>query len=185
MHNNRDLACKRLNGLLKKLRRDPDLLQAYDNGIRRYITDKHAEVMPTNECQETAHRLYYLPHHAVIREDSLSTKLRIVFDASSHQQRQDSLNAHLETGPNLMDEMLQVLLRFRIYKVAMTADIEKAFLQIAIRAQDRDALRFLWFHETPRTAGDLPPIEEWRTTRVPFGVTSSPFLLTATLQLFS
>ena len=75
-----------------------------------------------------------------------------------------------------------ILLRLRKHKVALVADIEKAFLQISVADRDRDALRFLWIDD-PMKAD--PEIVTLRFARVPFGVTSSPFLLNATLQYHS
>ncbi|XP_064470244.1 uncharacterized protein LOC135384997 [Ornithodoros turicata] len=123
-----------------------------------------------------------MPHHAVIRESSSTTKLRVVFDASSHESDARSLNDNLESGPNLNSDLVALLLNFRKYRVALVADIEKAFLQISINDNDRDALRFLWLQETPTPGHPLPDTVTFRMTRVPFRTTSSPFLLAATLQ---
>ncbi|XP_070390992.1 uncharacterized protein [Dermacentor albipictus] len=90
-----------------------------------------------------------MPHREVIREESLTTKLRVVFDASSHAQGFPSRNDCLDKGVNLNPELLQVLLRFRRFPVAINSGIEKAFLQIEIQETDRDAFRFLWFHVIP------------------------------------
>lgn len=126
-------------------------------------------------------RVYYMPHQAVIRESSMSTRLRVVFDASSHDKYSKSLNDNLESGPNMTADLVGLLLRFRGHRITLVADIEKAFLQIQIRESDRDALRFLWLGTAPDDGG-LPLIETWRMTRVPFGTTSSPFLLAATVR---
>ncbi|XP_064471798.1 uncharacterized protein LOC135386020 [Ornithodoros turicata] len=123
-----------------------------------------------------------MPHHAVIRRDRETTKVRIVFDASSKAHGSLSLNEALHAGPNLNPDVLQLLLRFRSYHVALTADIEKAFLQIVLDSADRDCLQFLWYATTPRAGEPLPPVEIWRMTRVPFGAKSSPFLLAATIR---
>lgn len=93
-----------------------------------------------------------------------------------------SLNSVLDKGPKLDTDLVQLLLTFRSSPVILTADIHKAFLQIGIRAQDRDALRFLWIEHLQPEDGLPPPIVEWRMTRVPFGASSSPFLLAATLR---
>ncbi|XP_064475627.1 uncharacterized protein LOC135389519 [Ornithodoros turicata] len=123
-----------------------------------------------------------MPHHAVIRRDRETTKVRIVFDASSKSPGCISLNEALHAGPNLNPDVLQLLLQFRTYEVALTADVEKAFLQIQLDPSDRDCLRFLWYAEPPKTGEPLPPVETWRMTRVPFGAKSSPFLLAATIR---
>ncbi|XP_064481597.1 uncharacterized protein LOC135394669 [Ornithodoros turicata] len=109
--------------------------------------------------------------------------MRIVFDASSHSDKDTSLNDHLENGPKVQPDLLDILLRFRTHPIGIAADIEKAFLQISVHEEDRDALRFLWFEEVPsRMDSQGARMVEWRMTYVPFGTTASPFLLTATLH---
>lgn len=121
---------------------------------------------------------HYLPHHPVIREDRQTTKLRVVFDASAKSQG-PSLNECLYKGPQLTPLLYDILLRFRSYPIALSADIEKAFFQISIAQQERDYLRFLWFDDiTSKT----PSIVKYRFTRVPFGLNSSPFVLNGTLK---
>lgn len=181
LQDNRVMAHKRLEGLLKRLSRNEQLLDEYDRSIRNYMTAGHAEKVPERALQADTQRVYYMPHQAVVRSCSSTTRLRIVFDASSHRPGCSPLNEHLEKGPKLNADLVGILVRFRLFQVAITADIEKAFLQIGVRTEDRDALRFLWF-ETKPTSGAAANIEEWRMTRVPFGTTSSPFLLTATLM---
>ncbi|XP_037518120.1 uncharacterized protein LOC119394892 [Rhipicephalus sanguineus] len=174
------VARNRLQSLVRRLSTKKGLLERYDHAIRQYADSGHAEVVSKRKPNEE--RTYYMPHREVIREDSLTTKLRVVFDASSHARDQKSLNDCLQTGPNLNPQLLQVLMRFRWYKVPMTADIEKAFLQVGVRPQDRDLFRFLWFAEKPTLPFREDDIQVWRMTRVPFGSTSSSFMLTATIQ---
>ncbi|XP_064469671.1 uncharacterized protein LOC135384400 [Ornithodoros turicata] len=149
--------------------------------MRNYLIQGYAEVVSGDECTSAEH-VYYMPHQAVFREDSATTKLRVVFDASSHAPDTASLNECLEKCPKLNAELLPLLLQFRTERIAIAPDIAKAFLQVLVREEDRDALRFLWFQETPPVDGPLPEIQIWRMTRVPFGTTSSPFLLSATIQ---
>ncbi|XP_064464472.1 uncharacterized protein LOC135375756 [Ornithodoros turicata] len=177
---NKKLAVQRLDSTIKRLRRDQTLLEEYDSTIRQYLRLQHAERVLQPEL--VAGPLYYMPHHAVIRRDRETTKVRIVFDASSKAHGSLSLNEALHAGPNLNPDVLQLLLRFRSYHVALTADIEKAFLQIVLDSANRDCLRFLWYATTPRAGEPLPPVEIWRMTRVPFGAKSSPFLLAATIR---
>ncbi|XP_035206868.1 uncharacterized protein LOC118181786 [Stegodyphus dumicola] len=101
--------------------------------------------------------------------------MRIVFDASSsHNFKHLSLNDCLWSGPNLNSNIFDILVNFRLNKVAFTSDIEKAFLQILLAEKDSDVVRFLW--------EENGKIQVYRFNRVLFGVTSSPFLLTATLK---
>ena len=87
-------------------------------------------------------RVHYIPHHAVVREDKQTTKLRIVYDASARNGG-PSLNDCLDTGPTFGQNILDILLRFHLYRVAVTANIKKAFLMVSVAEEDRDALRFL------------------------------------------
>ncbi|XP_064482999.1 uncharacterized protein LOC135395840 [Ornithodoros turicata] len=109
--------------------------------------------------------------------------MRVVFDASSHSGSCTSLNDPIEKGPKVQPDLLDVLIRFRMHSIEITADIEKAFLQISVDERDRDALRFLWFDNVPQRKNLTlsTNIVEWRMQRVPFGTSATPFLLAATL----
>ena len=119
----------------------------------------------------------YLPHREVIREDKSSTKLRVVFDASAKSNGNVSLNEALYKGPSLNPELFDLLLKFRINLIAITADIEKAYLQINVDEEHRDFLRFLWYKDV---FADVPEIVKYRFCRVIFGATCSQFLLNGT-----
>ncbi|XP_037518337.1 uncharacterized protein LOC119395121 [Rhipicephalus sanguineus] len=177
---NRSVAETRLKRQLQRFEHHPEVLKEYHATISEYFKEGHAErVVPSAPLGQT---VYYLPHHAVVRREAVTTKVRVVFDASSHEDGEPSLNDMLDKGIKLGPELLQLLLQFRSSKFVLTADIRKAFLQIWIRSEDRDALRFLWIDQLPTHEHPVPTIIEWRMTRVPFGASSSPFLLSATLQ---
>lgn len=89
------------------------------------------------------------------------------------------MNECLYKGPKFQQLILDLLIRFRAYKVALIADVEKAFLMIAIDEKDRDVLRFLWIDDVTK---EEPKIRAYRFTRVVFGVSASPFLLNATVK---
>ncbi len=116
-------------------------------------------------------KVHYLPHRPVIREDKTTTKIRAVFDASC-KVNGPSRNECLYSGPNLLD----ILIRFRLNTIAIMADIKQAFLNVAISPEHRDYLHFLWY--------DLDSEETivYKFSRVVFGLTSSPFLLNATIK---
>lgn len=173
---NYQLAARRLQGLLRRLRQNPATLQEYDKIIQDQV--KKGIVQIVEPCgHKGGQKLHYLPHHAVVRQDKETTKVRIVYDASA-QSTGPSLNDCLYMGPKFNQRILDTLLRFRLYKIPLTADIEKAFL-ISIAKQDRDVLRFLWFDNVLL---DEPTMIELRFARVVFGVSASPFLLNATVK---
>ena len=90
--------------------------------------------------------MHYLPHHAVVRRDKSTTKVRVAYDASARSTG-CSLNECLHKGPKFDQKILDILLRFRTHKIPLTADIEKAFLMVSVQESDRDVLRFLWFDD--------------------------------------
>ena len=174
---NYSLCLQRLRGLIRRLRQMPELLREYDSVIQTQIQQGIVELVDTS-VRKTTGRLHYLPHHAVVRSDKDTTKVRVVYDASARAGG-PSLNNCLHTGPKFNQRIFDLLLRFRMHRVALTADIEKAFLMIRIAEEDRDVLRFLWLDDITK---EQPQIAELRFTRVVFGVSSSPFLLNATIQ---
>ena len=110
----------------------------------------------------------------------MTTKLRVVFDGSAKEnESKQSINDHLDTGPNFMPSLFDTLVKFQCYPIALTADIEKAFLQIEIKPEDRDRLRFLWmddpFNETDK-------LLHFRFCRLVFGLKPSPAILGATIN---
>ena len=117
---------------------------------------------------------HYVAHHPVFREDRKTSKLRIVFDAST-KENGPSLNEVLYKGPQLTPLIFDILISFRTYAIALTFDfVEKTFHQVNDHEKDREFLRFLWFDNV---FSDQPKIVRYRFARVIFGVTCSPFLL--------
>ena len=88
---------------------------------------------------------FYLPHKAVICENAESAKLRIVYDASTRENSKSlSLNDCLETGPALQNLLWRILIRTIFKPIVLCGDLQKAFLQIQIKKEDNDAIRFHW-----------------------------------------
>ena len=159
---------KRLGSLVQRLKKTGRLDDS-DAIIQEQLQEgviEEAE-MPAPE------REFYIPHKAVVRESTETTKMRIVYHASAiAYDSAPSLNDCLEVGQPLQNQLWKVLLRGRFHAVAFAGDICKAFLQVRIREQDRDALRFHWLD------GKNPlRIRTYRFTRALFGLGPSPFLL--------
>ena len=148
----------------------------YDNIIEDQI--KSGVVEPANDVLVPVGNVHYLPHREVVREDKNTTKIRIVYDASAKDPG-TSLNDCLHTGPSLNTLIFDILIRFRVYKVAIIADIEKAFLNIAISPEHRDYLRFFWVDDI---RSESPNIVTLRFARLVFGLTCSPAILNAVLH---
>ena len=102
-------------------------------------------IKEVDETMNNDNQLHYLPHQAIIRTDAETTRLRVVFDASTKLGKHSySLNDCLHVGPSLTPLMYYVLLRFCVYKVVLIGEIRKAFLQTGVDPSDRDSLRFFW-----------------------------------------
>ncbi|KRX70907.1 hypothetical protein T06_11700 [Trichinella sp. T6] len=125
-----------------------------------------------NPSQDSNGKTWYLPHHAVYKTVNGELKCRIVFDGSAIYGGV-SLNQCLETGPNLQTDLVGVLLRLRQYQIAVQANIEIMYLQVALRVEDRDACVscFLW-----RNCVQDSPVRVYCLPRVCFGLACSPYL---------
>ena len=83
----------------------------------------------------------------MVKEDRATTKLRVVYDACARSRSEPSLNDCLLSGPALTQLIFDVLLRFRLHKVALIGDLKKAFLNIEIKPGERNLFRFLWIDD--------------------------------------
>ena len=177
---NYELAYGRLKSLLNRVKKTPEVLKQYDDIIQEQM--EKGMVERVTETSEQAKPHHYIPHHCIIKPGSNTTKIRIVYDASAKTKSNNkSLNDCLERGPLLLPDLCGMLVRFRMEPIAITSDVEKAFLQVGLNMTDRDVTRFLWVKNI-----ELPPtpdnVEVLRFARVPFGVISSPYLLSATIE---
>ena len=127
--------------LQQTLLKSPELLHEYNSIIRDQL--EKGIVEPVNEVTENTPELckianssqpvHYLPHHCNIQWDEKTTKLRIVYNGPAKaKSKRVSLNDFLKTGPNLFLNFFDILIRFQWHVVAVTADIEKAFLMVDI-----------------------------------------------------
>ncbi|XP_035211001.1 uncharacterized protein LOC118185268 [Stegodyphus dumicola] len=150
LNSNYEVAERRLISLNNKFRHDPDLYFCYKEIINEQLRDGIIEQVAFHgDCDRKSG--YFMPHYAVVRESKESTKVRIVYDASSRVRDGQSLNDCLDSGPNLNLDLLRIILRFRYHPIAFCADIQTAFLEIGMVEEERKFLQFLWRNE--RAAG--------------------------------
>ena len=158
---------RRLEQLVRKLQRNGQY-EEYDSIIQEQLKEGIVEPAP----EVATGREFYIPHKGVTRENAESTKLRIVYDASAREKdNQPSLNDCLNPGPPLQNRLWDILVRSRFYPALLTGDLKKAFLQVRIKREERDSLRFHW---RPPNGSNTSVL---RFTRALFGMTCSPFLL--------
>ncbi|XP_035226325.1 uncharacterized protein LOC118198691 [Stegodyphus dumicola] len=167
---------KDLSDNLAVARRLVHLNNDYREILNDYETQGIIEKVP-NDKVESDKPLFYLPFSMVYR-DSVSSKKRIVFDASAHEQGELSLN---DAGLSLNPLIFNMLVFFRLNAVVVLADIEKAFFQISLHGKDRNAVRFLFPSKNPGT-NEHYGIQIFRFCRVLFGVNASSYLLSATIK---
>ena len=171
--------CERqTRALAKKMGRQPDLLQLYGNIINEQEQRNFIEQVQLPDIQSSK-LVHYIPHHPV-RKNSPTTPIRIVYNCSCRQSRNNaSLNDCLMVGNPPLIDTHNILIRFRSHCYALSTDIEKAFLHVKLAECDRDFTRFFWLSD------QSDPESKFVTYRfkvVLFGSTSSPFMLHATLD---
>ena len=135
--------------------------------IDEYFQAGHAEQVPEADLGKPTHSVFYLPMHAVRKESSTNTT---VFDASAKSLTGVSLNDLLLVGPTVTSPLIDVLLRFRFHRIALTTDISRMYHAVALPQSDRDFHRFVWWKDPSK------PLKDYRMTRVTFGVSASSFV---------
>ena len=170
----------RLRSLVNRLTRNPEHLTKYDAVIQDQLHKGIIEIVPEEESANTSK--HYIPHHEIVTPEKTMTKLPIVFDASAKTKKgNQSLNDSLHRGPIILEDLCGLLMRFRLNKVALIADVEKAFHQLGLQPEDRDATWFLWLKDATKPTLENN-VQALRFTQVPFGMISSPILLAATVK---
>lgn len=137
---NFSLALGRLRSLYKKLSQAPRLLQDYHSIILKQLEDSIIEKVDFR--MTTDNYTHYLPHHPILQPEK-STSVQPVYDGSSKSAvGRKSLNDNILKGTNWLNDLVTTLIHFRRFNNVATADIAKAFHQIAINEDDCDVVRF-------------------------------------------
>lgn len=130
-----------LNSLHFKLKKDSKLLNKYNNIIKEPLQLGIIEEINPEPDDKFNENVHYLPHHAVLCQGKDTTKVQVVYDGSAKSPgNQYSLNACLEVGPSLIPHLFATLVRFRFDPIAVTANIEKAFLMVSTNKANKDML---------------------------------------------
>lgn len=166
--NNKALALTRLRQLQRKFSKDSKYKEDYVTFMQNIIECGHAEKVPDDELTLKDGKTWYIPHHGVYNSKK-PDKIRVVFDCSARYEGV-SLNDCLLKGPDLTNDLVGVLCRFRQDSVAVVCDIEQMFHQFKVNKEDRNYLRFLWFQDG-KYGND---IIEYRMCVHLFGAASSP-----------
>lgn len=140
--------------------------------MSEYLSMGHMEVVDTVHHSPT----YYLPYHAVIKTESVTTKLRVVFDGSATALSGLSLNDILLKGPKCQPDLISVLLRFRVHRIAITADVAKMYRLVLVAEEDRGLQRIL-YRSNPQEQ-----LQNYQLNTVTYGTRSASFLATRCLS---
>lgn len=171
--NSKQQAFKRLEALSKRMHTQKAYSEEYTKFIKEYMELGHMIKIQNTRNQPNG---YYIPHHAVMKPSSTSTKFRVVFDASAKTSSGKSLNDELMVGPVIQQSLMSIILRWRKHRIVFTADISKMYRQILVDKSDQEFQRILW-----KEAADKQ-IQEYKLATVTYGTACAPFLAIRTLH---
>ena len=160
-------AVNRFSSLERKFQQDGNLKQRYTAFIQDLL--QHMEAIPEEEVPVEPSKSFYLPHHAVTKEFSTTTKLRVVFDGSALTTNGNSLKGNLMVSAKQQDDIFGILLRFQLRTVALSPDIEKMYGHIALSKEAKDFHRIVW---RPDLKEEL---QHLRMSRATYGIRSSSY----------
>ncbi|XP_049294183.1 uncharacterized protein LOC125769492 [Anopheles funestus] len=173
------IADRRLLAVERRLRSNPTMKEEYSSFMKSYSFIgmwRLGHMKRLTDPVDDSCEHYYLPHHAVVKETSTTTKVRVVFDASCKSSSGYSLNDRLLVGPVIQDDLFTIIVRFRSRAIALSADVEKMYRQIRHDEDDHRYLR-IRYREDP-----TQPIQTFELQTVTYGTASAPFLATRTLK---
>ncbi|XP_028408643.1 uncharacterized protein LOC114531192 [Dendronephthya gigantea] len=140
---NRQQALKRLESTERRLATNPDQAKAYQEQMVQMEEMKFSRKLSTEEMEKYERPVHYISHHAVIRPEKKSTPVRIVFNLSA-VYKGSRLNDYWRKGPDLLNGLFGVILRFRENEVAISGDISKMYHRVRIPVEDQHVHRYLW-----------------------------------------
>ncbi|XP_075151122.1 uncharacterized protein LOC142225231 [Haematobia irritans] len=165
-------ACRQFFRNETSLLKRPALKKIYDEVLGEYALLGHMVEVKQQSDSDTS---FYLPHHAVFKPQSTSTKVRVVFNASCPSSSGLSLNDVLYPGPVLQNDLMLLITRWRFYRYVFNGDIEKMYRQIYVEDGDTCFQRIV-FRENSHA-----DLREFELKTVTFGVNCAPFLAIRTL----
>lgn len=161
------IAIKRFISLERRFRQDELFKKAYVESFQENLNLGIIERVPVEDLNSEA--VFFLPHSGVFKKSATLQKIRIVFDGSAKSSNGLSLNDNLMTGPNLQNDLFDILIRFRKHQIVISCDMEKMFLQIKVGKAQQNYQRLFWRESEEK------PLEQYRLTRLVFGLTNSPY----------
>jgi hypothetical protein len=163
------IAEKRFMALERNFSKIPEVKLYYGQFMNEYIHLGHMTLTGTIQNVIDDSSRCFLPHHAVFKSDGNADKIRVVFDGSARTSTGVSLNETLDAGPKILNDIFPILIKFRTFKYAFSADICKMYRQILIHPDDRRYQQILWRDDPAK------PLGVYELNTVTYGLTSSPY----------
>lgn len=174
--NSLNQAMSRFMSIERKLDRNEALKNEYSNFMNEYINLGHMVEISKEEHSFPHHKHFYLPHHPVVKQTSLTTKVRVVFDGSAKTTSGVSLNDNLLIGPTVQPDLLAIIMNFRLHRIAITSDIEKMYRQVEVCHDDANFQRIVWRNDKNMA------LKHYKLVTVTYGTSSAPFQATRCLR---
>jgi len=149
-----------------------------DEGVRMGIVASHKKladkgyVVRVSDLNPKVRELveamtgYTIPWRTVVKASSLSTPVRMVFDASSRTPGGDSLNNILAKGANSLGDLFSILMKFRMRKKGMSADVSMAYNGVKMDDRDIAFQKFYWKDGMLEAS----PLELWVVLTLIYGI---------------
>ena len=151
---NKAQAEKRLEATERRLAKNPDHAQAYDKQMKEMSEMNFSRKLTSEELKSYEGPIHYISHHEVVKPEKKSTPIRIVFNSSA-SYKGHRLNDYWMKGPDLLNNLFGVLLRFRENEVAISADVSKMYHRVLIPERDQHVHRYLWRNMDTNRAPDV------------------------------
>ena len=136
-----EICLKRIENRLAK---DDDLRKQYAAFMHEYELLNHMQLYKDLPDEYKSQKPVFISHHPVIKAESITTKLRVVFNASGKTSNNTSLDDHTYKGPALQADLPTILQNWRSYKYIFTADINEIYRQILVNLKDVWSQCILW-----------------------------------------
>ena len=154
--------------LEKRLIKNSELKHDYCNFINEYFQLNHMSKVSENIKSDSQE--YFIPHFGIIKKSSLTTKLRVVFNASQKSDNNVSFNDLQFTGPTIQNDLFTILIQFRKHDFVLTGDISKMYRQVLINPDQRNFQKIFWRENLN------DKLEVYKLKTLTYGTTSAPFL---------
>lgn len=165
-------AINRFKSLERKFQNNKQFKEDYAKVIQEYKEMGHMKKSETKDDKNSI----YLPHHAVVREDKETSKVRVVYDASAQGSNGHSLNNTMMVGPVLQPDLRSLIIAWRRHKICVVGDIEKMYRMINMTEEHTSLQRILWRDDPDNQ------LECYDLTTVTFGTAAAPYLAVRTLN---